>query len=61
MLDNTGAIALGGDTQKNLDPGATLNNSGTITDAGSNFWGIAGTLNNLAGGTIDMTTVEEPR
>ena len=61
-LSNTAVITIGGSGSK-VNSGLVLNNSGTITEAGTSNsadWGIenGSTLNNLSGGIVNMTTSE---
>ena len=62
VLDNTGTITLTGNGAKVLESSLVLNNSGTITDNGTNNnWQLnsSSALNNLSGGVIDMNSADE--
>jgi hypothetical protein len=58
-LTNDGTIALTGNDNKSLESGVTFNNSGTILDDGTGNWVIYyATLNNLAGGVVNIASSE---
>ncbi|HUB24180.1 MAG TPA: hypothetical protein VL992_02040 [Tepidisphaeraceae bacterium] len=60
-LDNTGDITLTTGNYKDMNDGLILNNSGTITDDGTEYWRFFGnsTVNNLANAVVDMNSSED--